>query len=105
MEIKDVIIGFLVIALVATVTYFLTTRAERGGRYYDDRNEKKAALKDLRGENIQGRKTNQQKDDRDCTDFATQAEAQDFFVAAGGPEEDPHRLDRDNDGVVCETLP
>jgi len=24
---------------------------------------------------------------------------------AGGPSEDPHRLDRDRDGVVCETLP
>jgi len=43
--------------------------------------------------------------DRDCADFATQAEAQAFFIAAGGPERDPHRLDGDNDGVACETLP
>jgi micrococcal nuclease len=43
--------------------------------------------------------------DRDCSDFATQAEAQAFFIAAGGPEKDPHRLDGDNDGVACETLP
>jgi endonuclease YncB( thermonuclease family) len=43
--------------------------------------------------------------DRDCADFATQAEAQAFFVAAGGPERDPHRLDGDNDGVACEDLP
>jgi micrococcal nuclease len=42
--------------------------------------------------------------DRDCGDFRTQAEAQAFFVAAGGPGSDRHRLDGDRDGVVCETL-
>nr|WP_212508751.1 thermonuclease family protein [Litoribacterium kuwaitense] len=42
--------------------------------------------------------------DRDCNDFSTQAEAQRFFEAAGGPEEDPHRLDGDNNGIVCESL-
>lgn len=40
--------------------------------------------------------------DRDCADFATQEEAQAFFEAAGGPAEDPHRLDRDRDGLACE---
>jgi micrococcal nuclease len=43
--------------------------------------------------------------DRDCSDFATQAEAQQFFIAAGGPQRDPHRLDADHDGVACENLP
>jgi micrococcal nuclease len=43
--------------------------------------------------------------DRNCADFATQAEAQAFFVAAGGPTRDPHRLDGDGDGVACEALP
>lgn len=43
--------------------------------------------------------------DRDCADFDTQAEAQAFFIAAGGPERDPHDLDRDHDGVACEALP
>ncbi|MEA2574457.1 MAG: micrococcal nuclease [Chloroflexia bacterium] len=43
--------------------------------------------------------------DRDCGDFATQAEAQVFFEAAGGPGSDPHRLDGDHDGVACESLP
>ncbi len=36
--------------------------------------------------------------DRDCADFATQAEAQ----AALQPG-DPERLDRDDDGIACET--
>lgn len=38
--------------------------------------------------------------DRDCADFRTQAEAQAFFRAAGPG--DPHRLDRDGDGLACE---
>jgi len=43
--------------------------------------------------------------DRDCADFATHAEAQAFYEAAGGPERDPHRLDSDRNGLACETLP
>jgi hypothetical protein len=41
-----------------------------------------------------------------CADFATQAEAQETFDAcmAGGAG-DVHGLDRDGDGVVCESLP
>lgn len=42
--------------------------------------------------------------DRDCSDFATWAEAQAFYEAAGGPAQDPHRLDSDRDGVACEAL-
>lgn len=41
--------------------------------------------------------------DYDCSDFDTHAEAQRFFERAGPG--DPHRLDRDGDGVACETLP
>lgn len=43
--------------------------------------------------------------DRDCGDFATHAEAQAFFESQGGPASDPHRLDQDNDGIACESLP
>lgn len=41
--------------------------------------------------------------DMDCSDFRTQREAQAFYESQGPG--DPHRLDRDNDGVACETLP
>jgi hypothetical protein len=40
-----------------------------------------------------------------CADFDTQPEAQEFFEAEGGPENDPNNLDADNDGVACEGLP
>ena len=40
--------------------------------------------------------------DLDCSDFATQAEAQAVLVS--NPS-DPNNLDQDNDGIACETLP
>ena len=40
--------------------------------------------------------------DCNCSDFRTQAEAQRVLNAYSG---DPHRLDRDRDGVACESLP
>src|SRR5690606_23835075 len=43
--------------------------------------------------------------DRDCSDFNTQRAAQLFFLDAGGPSRDPHRLDSDGDGIACETNP
>ena len=43
--------------------------------------------------------------DRNCGSFDTQAEAQQFFVAAGGRQRDSHGLDGDNDGIACEHLP
>lgn len=43
--------------------------------------------------------------DKDCTDFSTHAQAQAFFMENGGPSSDPHNLDRDGDGIACETLP
>jgi hypothetical protein len=39
--------------------------------------------------------------DRSCRDFDNQAVAQAFYLAAGGPYRDPHRLDYNNDGVAC----
>ena len=43
--------------------------------------------------------------DKDCSDFATWEEAQKFFERHGGPEKDPHGLDRDKDGIACDNLP
>lgn len=43
--------------------------------------------------------------DRDCSDFDTQHEASIFYRAAGGPSRDPHKLDSDNNGIPCESLP
>ena len=40
--------------------------------------------------------------DRDCGDFSSWEEAQDFYEAAGG--NNAHRLDGDRDGVACQSL-
>jgi hypothetical protein len=40
--------------------------------------------------------------DIDCKDFGSQREAQAYFEA-NGPG-DPDGLDRDNDGIACESL-
>jgi len=44
-------------------------------------------------------------EDRNCGDFADWSSANAFFITAGGPQEDPHQLDGDNDGTACESLP
>ena len=43
--------------------------------------------------------------DKDCADFDTQAQAQNFFLEHGGPQNDPHQLDADGDGIACESNP
>ena len=43
--------------------------------------------------------------DRNCSDFDTWQEAQDFYEATGGPDSDPHGLDGNDDGIACESLP
>jgi len=43
--------------------------------------------------------------DRDCSDFDTQRQAQNYFIAKGGPARDPDNLDADGDGTACESNP
>lgn len=42
--------------------------------------------------------------DKDCSDFNTWRQAQNFYKRHGGPKYDPHRLDADHDGIACESL-
>lgn len=46
-----------------------------------------------------------QKEKLNCVNFKFQDDAQDLFEKCGGLENDIHRLDGDNDGIVCEHLP
>jgi micrococcal nuclease len=44
--------------------------------------------------------------DKDCSDFSSQSEAQRYFEAKGGsPSNNVDGLDRDHDGIACESLP
>ena len=49
-------------------------------------------------------KTERSYPDKDCDDFSSQEEAQ-SFLESNGIGSDPHNLDRDGDGVACESLP
>lgn len=40
-----------------------------------------------------------------CATFESQGVAQAFFIASGGPEQDPYNLDPDKNGRACEELP
>lgn len=42
--------------------------------------------------------------DYDCSDFYSWEEAQEFFEDEGGPDDDWHNLDRNGDGIACESL-
>jgi hypothetical protein len=42
--------------------------------------------------------------DRNCGDFSNWEDAHEFYLAAGGPAQDPHGLDGNNDGKPCESL-
>jgi hypothetical protein len=44
-------------------------------------------------------------DEYNCSDFATQPEAQAFYDKAGGVKADVNRLDANKDGVPCQDLP
>ncbi len=44
-------------------------------------------------------------DEYNCDDFSTQPEAQSFFLKVGGTKNDVNRLDGNNDGQACESLP
>lgn len=44
--------------------------------------------------------------DKDCKDFTTHQEAQDYFIAKGGSStNNVDNLDADHDGLACESLP
>lgn len=67
--------------------------AEAAASYEDDTEE----------ESVAGLEYNPFGADLNCPDFSSQEAAQAVYEAAGGPSEDPHDLDRDNDGMACDT--
>lgn len=59
----------------------------------------------LTEEDLKAGKVGKYTDEYDCKDFATQAEAQKFYDAAGGVRGDTNRLDGNKDGTPCQALP
>lgn len=79
-------------AVIASGVYFLNQPTEESAR-------------PTRDTDYTSTRSYEEYGDRDCGDFRTQREAQQFFISEGGPSSDYHGLDRDRDGVACETLP
>ncbi len=70
-----------------------------------ERDESGNILYDIEGNVTTNSDIGKSADKYNCSDFDTQPEAQAFFEKLGGIENDVHRLDGDNDGVACESLP
>ncbi|TAK58936.1 excalibur calcium-binding domain-containing protein [Patescibacteria group bacterium] len=86
-NIQKTFAGVATLAMLGTGAYYLNQPTSlEGGNYSNTRT-----------------KLSTGEPDKDCADFSTHAEAQDFFESAGSG--DPHALDRDGDGIACETLP
>lgn len=73
---------------------------ESGDRYLGSRT--RSSVGSSRYARSTPRASTSQVSDRDCADFVSPASAQRFFLSAGGPNHDPHGLDRDGDGSACE---
>lgn len=79
-------------AIIASSVYFLSQSGD-------------SEIRPTRDTDYKNTRSFEEYGDKDCGDFKSQAEAQRFFIAEGGPSSDFHGLDRDKDGVVCESLP
>jgi hypothetical protein len=62
-------------------------------------------LFDKFGEITTDKTKGKESDEYNCADFSTQPEAQAFFLKVGGTKNDVNRLDGNNDGEACESLP
>src|SRR5262249_3965708 len=76
------------------------TRHNQRSRHRDHRHNRRARNRS------EAASVNSTSVDYDCSDFKTQASAQDFFDSRGySASHDPYDLDGDNDGTACEDLP
>ena len=97
---KRLVLGILVIAVII---YLGVSRYRNHNMKTDVHNQ----------EALQSREATNQKEPCDCSynryncaDFSTQAEAQECYEYCLSLDKgDVHRLDGDNDGVACESLP
>jgi hypothetical protein len=69
------------------------------------RDTKGNVLFDKYGDITTDKTKGKQSNDYNCDDFSTQPEAQAFFLKVGGTKNDVNRLDGNNDGEACESLP
>jgi len=114
------IIFILLVSPISVLSHSGRTNSEgchtnrRTGEYHCHSKSTTNTKKDARNSvNIQAR-TRARSDSRkyicsfnfyNCSDFATHKEAQNVYEHCGGIDNDIHKLDRDKDGLACESLP
>lgn len=98
---KDTVVGLAMVAGLIGGGYLLfkptSTEPQPRSNFAD--------INNIRTDDYETTRSYAEYGDLDCTDFDTQEEAQDFFESEGGPADDYHNLDRDSDGIACESLP
>ncbi len=82
-----------------------TYRADRSYAYYAIANAVRSASRSTNITTPTAPTAPARPADRDCGDFSTWAEAQSFCVKYFPYYGDSARLDGDNDGIACESLP
>lgn len=99
------VIGAVIVLLVGALGLELTnTDFDLGKLLSGSSLSESKVMRDTQG-NVVTDGTGKATDAYNCSDFATQAEAQRFYDKAGGVGKDTNRLDGDQDGVACEDLP
>lgn len=100
---KPVLMGVIAILLAAFGLEASNNDWDLGKLMSGSTLEEAKVMRDIDGNVIEsgGKYT----DEYNCSDFETQEQAQKFFKNAGGPSRDVNRLDGDNDGIACESLP
>jgi hypothetical protein len=78
------------------------TRDERGNIVLDESGN---IYFDKAGNKTNDKSRGKKSNDYNCSDFASQTQAQAFFEKVGGRGNDVNRLDGDKDGIACESLP
>jgi hypothetical protein len=97
-------VGLLVVGLIVWGLYTsFNSESETSPSKYNS-NSAGAIQPFTRSDDNETERSYKEYEDHDCADFGTQSQAQDFFEENGGPDEDYHNLDRDGDGIACESL-
>ncbi len=102
---KKKILGGIIVILLAALGLEATGNDWDLGSILEGNSVKESKVQRDSEGNIVTDGSGKSTDDYNCSDFASQGQAQRFFSKAGGVSEDTNNLDGDADGVACEDLP
>lgn len=103
---KKILFSFLILSLVIPIVTFAHSGRTDANGCHTNRKTGDYHCHEPKGIKTESRTTARTSatSDKNCSDFITQSEAQIFYEKQGGSFIDPHDLDRDSDGIACESL-